>query len=152
MNEFKIIKENKLCIIFSSVNKRRPGKPNRSLVVAFRKLDELFKQLNMEVNYIYNVGLYPGATAGNHFHKNKKEIFFCPIGQEVEIVLMNPESGEKEIIRSKNTIEDEEAILVYVKLGTAHAVTNKSKVVSGIMVFSNIEELDENDDFPHQIS
>lgn len=115
----------------------------------------------MEANYIYNVGLYPGASAGNHFHKNKKEIFYCPIGQKVEIVLENPKTGIREVIKVANMISDYNSILVYVKLGIVHTVINKSswitrlinKIfrsvgVSSIMVFSNVPELDERDDYP----
>ncbi len=140
-----------MCLIITSENKIRPEKADRSLAVCFRKEDPIFRTIGFETNYIYNVCFPSGAIAGNHYHKNKREIFHCPFGQSVMVVLENPETTERKTIILSNGLRSKFIGLIYIKPGIAHAVRNLSSQDSSLIVFSNIEEHDPMDDYFYKV-
>ena len=150
-NEFVILKDTPWCIIIRSENKTRIGKTDRSLAVCFRKEDPIFKKIRFETNYIYSVCLLPNAIAGNHYHKEKREIFYCPFEQTVKIFLENPANGERCTFTLSNTLESKYIELIYIKPGIAHSVQNLSSQNSSLMVFSSIEEHNPEDDYEYKV-
>lgn len=139
-------------MIIASENKQRPGKKNRVLSLNFREEDPIFKKIGLKNRYTYSVGLLPGATAGNHFHKEKKELFYCPYDQEVEITLEDPKTKRRKIVKVSNKIKNKYIILVYIKLGIAHSVKNVSARISSLTVLSNVIEHNDADDHPYRVT
>ncbi|MCK5466691.1 WxcM-like domain-containing protein [Candidatus Parcubacteria bacterium] len=150
-DEFIILENTPLCMIIGSKNKVRPGKTDRSLAVCFRKEDPIFKKIGFEINYIYSVCLPPETIAGNHYHEEKREIFYCPFGQLMIVSLEDPKTTKRKEVLLSNKIGSEYIKLIYIKPGIAHSVINTSDQISSLMVFSNIEEHNPEDDFPYEV-
>ena len=78
---------------------------------------------------IYSFSINPGVSRGHHFHKVKKEWFFCTFGQ-VTVYL-------KDIETQCVYVEELTAFdgkLIYVPPCLAHCVQNKSKDQMAVMV------------------
>ena len=150
-NEFEILENMSLCLIIGSKNKSGLKRTDRSLAVCFRKEDPIFKEIKFETIYIYSVCLPSGAITGNHYHKVKREIFYCPFGQSVIVALENPATKERKVVMLSNRLESKFVKLIYIKPGIAHAVRNLSGQDSSLMVFSDIEEHHEKDDYEYPV-
>jgi len=150
-NEFRIVEDTSLCLIIASENKIRPGKADRSLAVCFRREDPIFKKIEFEVNYVYSVCLPSGAIAGNHYHRIKREIFYCPFGQSVIVILENPATKERKVVTLSNELGSKSVELIYIRPGIAHAVRNLSNRDSSLVVLSDIREHYEEDDYEYRV-
>ncbi len=86
--------------------------------------------------YLNYIG--PGDVAGNHYHKNKKEIF-CPLGN-LELILVGPKNGKKKIIKmnigTKNYYK-----MYYIPPFIPHAVRNTTKRFQSLVVLTNKVDL-----------
>lgn len=109
--------QHKLATQFFFEPRLNPQKQGRELVVNF---DSRFPLVpGFVLQYSYYVRFFEaGNTAGNHYHKEKKELFI-PIVGDFTVTLENIETKERETIELKTS--DYSALLINTPI--AHAVT-----------------------------
>lgn len=121
----------------------RTNKPNRVLSIFDVKSINNFLKGDFDTVYVNSMN--SGAVAGNHYHKEKQEVFACIYG-ELKIYFENIITKEKKVYLLKAG----EPTLLRVESGVAHAVENISKETSHLIVFSIGKPKDE-DAFEYKI-
>lgn len=139
------VKEEKTVLsrLFYLKPRENPEKPGRSLRVTFDTRFPLIKDFKPE--YIYTVEFNePGSQAGNHYHREKSELFY-PVAGDFEVHLQDTQSRKSETI----TLRAENHVALYIKPGIVHKVVSKNKDAKLLVVASapNIE----GDEFTHDV-
>lgn len=88
--------------------------------------------------------LFPGDTAGKHFHLKTREIFFAPyLERSLIIKLRHPETGERaEVTVNAQLVEFEEKKwlrAIMIPEGIAHAVHNPNQVFVALLATTTYE-------------
>lgn len=124
----------------------RAGKPGRYLSVF--ALDEIARYLNGIPNHVYTNAIDPGAVAGNHYHRRKREAMVCVAG-EVDLYLREVADdgslGPVEIVKLAPSANGYDLVLVLPMV--AHAVVNRSRQPATVMVFATEAPRYKGDDF-----
>jgi len=144
MNEYysKIIKHE---LFWEIVKGRRSSKGNRWLSHLWPNTKESKLMFAPKFAYLNYIG--PRDVAGNHYHKNKKEIF-CPLGN-LELFLHDIKLNKT--IRVKMSIGTKrQYTLYYIFPMVPHAVVNKTKSFMPLVVLTNKKDLYANT-FKHQV-
>jgi len=126
----------------------RHGKPGRYLS-AF-DLGKISEQIGQKVEVVYIANLDVGGVAGNHYHKEKVEMFVCLHG-EVQVLLVDVETGEKKELTLSAAVDDEHNVGLFIPANVAHTVKNTAEEMSRLAVFANHGPRVEGDDFEYQI-
>lgn len=124
---------------------RDSSKTNRTLVQW--DIGEMGKCLGEAPLFPYLVTLLPGAVAGNHYHRIKRELIVCIRGA-VAVVL--EDVGSKE--RARVELNGDECSGVVVPILTAHSVLNQEQDEAEILVFATRKAREQGDDFEYLIS
>lgn len=122
---------------------------DRYLVVT--DLGQISEAIGDTVNIIYTNNMDPGAIAGNHYHKEKRECFRVAEG-EVLVYLEDVETRESQMVRLSSDPTDAEAFkMLVIPLGVAHAVVNVSEGVGKLDVYANHAPRIASDDFRYEV-
>lgn len=135
MNESysKIVKHK---LYWKIIKGRRSSKGNRWLSHLWPNNKESKLMFVPKFAYLNYIG--PGDVAGNHYHKNKKEIF-CPLGNLL-LVLRDLKNNKNVRIRMSNGTKQCH-ILYYIPSKIPHAVINKTKYFVPLIVLTNKKDL-----------
>lgn len=125
----------------------RQGKPSRYLSVF--DLAMISDQIGQKVEVVYVANLDPGGVAGNHYHKEKVEMFTCLHG-EVNVLLADLETGERAEVTLSADLESKDNVGLYIPANVAHAVKNQTGAIARLGVFANHGPRVEGDDFEYQ--
>ncbi len=111
----------------------RKGKPGRYLTVFdFAAVSEL---LGAPVTCCYVNTMGPGVVAGNHWHREKRELFACVRGV-ISVHFAHPETGD----RAEHTlVASDKGQGIVVPSGIAHAVKNCGETFADLLVFATGE-------------
>lgn len=137
------VEERKLGTLFFMKSRKNPDKPGRELVVTHDDRFPLVEGFRSHYSYFVRF-LEAGNTAGNHYHKEKHELF-VPIVGEFTVRLEDPESKEQETL----TLRTEDYAVFYVRPGISHAVTSKEK--GGVLLVIATSPNSEEDEYPYEI-
>ena len=80
---------------------------------------------------LYTFSIQPGARRGDHYHLKKKEWFACVHGK-VKVLLSSMEGVDKVI-----EISTEHPKVVYVGMGTTHALINETNTIAVIVSYGS---------------
>ena len=144
MNEkySKIIKHK---LYWKIIKGRRTNKGNRWLSHLWPNKKESKLLFIPKFAYLNYIG--PCDIAGNHYHKNKKEIF-CPMGN-LDLLLYDTRLNRT--VRIKMSIGNKKIYtLYYLFPPVPHAVVNKTNTFVPLVVLTNKKDLYENT-FKYQI-
>lgn len=110
----------KLAFLYYMQERNIPERPGRTLNVGFDANLPLVE--GFDVKYVYWVTLqHKGATAGNHYHHQKAEIF-CPVKGDMVVMLKNPQTQESESV----VLSARDHTRLLVRTGIAHKVVSQS--------------------------
>src|SRR3989338_10784750 len=111
----------------------RRGKPGRYLT-SF-DLAVVARLLGAPVAWCYVNTMGPGVVSGNHWHRQKSELFVCVSGV-IDVYLAHPETGD----RGEHTLvaSDKPQGLIVPK-GIAHVVKNRGEKFADLLVFATGE-------------
>lgn len=114
---FKIIKKDLYSIIEV---KKRTSKPGRILTPVW--LEIINK--NFKIRYTHVIEIYPGKSAGDHYHKKQNEIF-CPFGDLI-LFLKDPKTKKRAKIKLENKNKSFYQ-MIFIKRGISHLVENHTR-------------------------
>lgn len=141
-NYSKIVKHK---LFWEIIKGRRSSIGNRWL--SFLWLNNKESKLMFIPKFAYLNYIGPGDIAGNHYHKNKKEIF-CPMGN-LDLYLYDKKLNK--IVHIKMSMGTKQKyILYYIPSLIPHAVVNKTKSFVPLVVFTNRKDFYANS-FKYQV-
>lgn len=121
------------------LNPRR-SRPGRELLVIY---DQRFPFIEFDLRYAYYVRfLEKDNVAGNHYHKQKAELFI-PLQGEFEVFLEDVASKKNEALH----MSARENTAVYVKTGVFHKVTSKG--AEGVLLVMASNPSQDNDEITY---
>lgn len=132
------VEKTKFTTLYYMPERNIPSRPGRSLNVAFDMALPYVERF--QLNYIYWVTLlHKGATAGNHYHHKKAEIF-CPLHGDMTVKLKDPKTQETETIR----LSTSEHTRLYIPTGISHKVTcDSDEAIVLVLANSHSDDGDE---------
>jgi dTDP-4-dehydrorhamnose 3,5-epimerase-like enzyme len=113
-------------------------------------LVQISEALGEPVTVLYTNNMDPGAVAGNHFHKLKREAFRAAHGR-FEIALVDVDTGERHTFLLDSDPESPDHACIIVPQGFAHAVRNVGRAVARLDVFATDEPRKPADDFSYDV-
>ena len=112
--------------------------------------DKRFSQFQpFDHNYV--VPILPGKHRGGkkgHYHHHKKEVF-CLLNGQVDILLENVQTKEKEHLRL-NGLSPKGFYLLGISTGISHLIINTGKEAANLLVYSNCQP-DEKDEIAYDL-
>jgi dTDP-4-dehydrorhamnose 3,5-epimerase-like enzyme len=134
------VEETKLGIKYW-LNPRRT-KPGRELIVTY---DQRFPLIDFPLKYSHFVRfLNKGSVAGNHYHKEKQEIY-VPVDGEFEVHLEDPITKEKEVIN----LNASDVVALYIKKKVSHKVVSKND--KGVLLVFASSPIKDDDDIEYKV-
>ena len=137
------VTKTKLTKIFKMKAREIPEKPGRSLVITWDKRLPLVEGFENSYSYLVTFA-GKGNLAGNHYHKEKTELFTPVIG-DFTIILEDIETKEREEI----TISTKDHPVVYIPKGIAHTVVADSDIA--VLLVTASYPGTEGDEFPYKL-
>ncbi|MFA6098527.1 MAG: cupin domain-containing protein [Patescibacteria group bacterium] len=115
---------------------RRTSKGNRWLSHCWPNISESKKAFRPNFAYLNHIG--PGDTAGNHYHRDKKE-FFCPMG---ELLLLLRDVKGKKTVKVKMSLGPKDFYKIYyIPPLVPHAIKNNTKKFQPLLVLTNKQDI-----------
>lgn len=121
---------------------------NRYLVTV--DLAKVAAALGEPVTIIYTNNMEPGAIAGNHYHKSKREAFRAAHGR-LEIALLDIDTQERRTLFLDSDPGSPDFACIVVPFGVAHAVRNVGSSIARLDVFATDEPRKAEDDFAYDV-
>ena len=122
----------------------RRNHADRYLVVV--TLAEVSEKLGEPVRVVYTNNMNPGAIAGNHYHKHKRECFRSAHGR-MEVHLVDINTQERRVVVLDADPESSDHLCLIVPAGVAHAVRNIGADIARLDVYATDEPRKPSDDF-----
>lgn len=124
----------------------RNNKPGRFL--SLFDIQKMAALLGAPITTVYTITLHPGAVAGNHFHKGRREVMVCIAGH----VELRTEDVQMQDQSTFDLSPGEDGYPYFcIQENVAHAVRNLSDGDSVVLVFTTVEPRINKDDNRHVI-
>lgn len=133
----------KLSRRFTMQLRAKPEKPGRTLGVLWDARRPLIKEFTNNYSYAVTFGKQ-GDVAGNHYHKEKQELFY-PLAGDFTVFLENINTKEREEL----PLTTESHQVLYIKQGIAHVVCAKTD--SAILLVTASSPGTEEDEYSYKI-
>lgn len=132
----------KLAKIFTLKERAKPEKPGRAVSILWDERLPLVEGFTNRYSYIVRF-TEKGGIAGNHYHKQKHELYFAVHGS-FKVILEDIDTK----VREEHTLSEGDNTFLYVRPRCAHAVISNSEKDVLLVIASSPERVSDEFAYP----